>query len=872
MKATHVFQLRLILLSLIAALLAVPAPALADDPPPTSQFAATVLRNSFTKPDDRLTHNVPDLQLTIGDDVVSCGFLTHYESTGALIRWGFPTSEVLEERPGALTQYYQRGVVDCHQRNGVWLLERRLAWDYLGGGIAGSVDLGVEPHLLSQQPGLELGPWGHRVSNFAFDGTPIGFLDFFNALGSVTAFGFPKTDARPDDDSRAVLRIPGATPGFIRQYFQAAVLEYHPGTTQPVKLRLLGDDVRNIVYPANSHQAFPSFGPAGPLTPGQIFRPGGTSERAALTALFHATDGPNWTNNSNWLTDAPLGHWHGVTSAADGRVVEIDLADNRLRGELPTQLGGLSRLVHLFLLGNGLRGHIPDEFSLLRSLQSLYIGGNQLSGQIPSRLGDLAALMWLDLSANLLYGSIPGDLGRLSNLRVLNLGSNRLTDPIPTELSRLSHLTVLNLGSNHLTGRIPADLGRLSRLNTLHLSGNRLHGSIPATLGDLAALTWLDLGANQLSGAIPGELRRLSNLTVLNLSANLLQGTVPTGLGDLVNLQVLRLANNQLVGCIPEWLRNVGQNDALELGLSFCDAARTPASDREALEILYNATGGPSWRNNANWLSDRPLSEWHGVTANRNDRVIVLSLTANNLRGILPPAIGHLASLQYLHMNQNQLQGELPQSLGSLEWLTIMEFYNNKLHGKIPAWIGEMRRLRILDLGVNQFGGSIPAELGRLSNLTYLDLTSNQLTGTIPAALGDLTRLKQLNARGNQVRGPIPPELGRMSSLEAISLADNNLQGAIPPELANLANLRDLGLARNRLEGEIPSFLGRLTNLNRISLRLNRLRGDIPPELGQLPNLLRLEIAGNALTGCYPANFRNLVHHDLAELGLPFCQ
>ena len=38
------------------------------------------------------------------------------------------------------------------------------------------------------------------------------------------------------------------------------------------------------------------------------------------------------------------------------------------------------------------------------------------------------------------------------------------------------------------------------------------------------------------------------------------------------------------------------------------------ASDRAALVALYNATGGASWRFSTNWLSDRPLGAWHGVT------------------------------------------------------------------------------------------------------------------------------------------------------------------------------------------------------------------------------------------------------------------
>ena len=36
------------------------------------------------------------------------------------------------------------------------------------------------------------------------------------------------------------------------------------------------------------------------------------NDRDALVAFYHATDGPNWTNNENWLSDQPLDTWHGV--------------------------------------------------------------------------------------------------------------------------------------------------------------------------------------------------------------------------------------------------------------------------------------------------------------------------------------------------------------------------------------------------------------------------------------------------------------------------------------------------------------------------------------------------------------------------------
>ena len=45
-------------------------------------------------------------------------------------------------------------------------------------------------------------------------------------------------------------------------------------------------------------------------------------DRDALVALYNATDGDNWTNNTNWLSDEPLGQWYGVTTDENRRVDE----------------------------------------------------------------------------------------------------------------------------------------------------------------------------------------------------------------------------------------------------------------------------------------------------------------------------------------------------------------------------------------------------------------------------------------------------------------------------------------------------------------------------------------------------------------------
>ena len=38
-------------------------------------------------------------------------------------------------------------------------------------------------------------------------------------------------------------------------------------------------------------------------------------------------------------------------------------------------------------------------------------------------------------------------------------------------------------------------------------------------------------------------------------------------------------------------------------------------TDREILELFYDATDGDNWRSNTNWKTDAPLNEWYGVTA-----------------------------------------------------------------------------------------------------------------------------------------------------------------------------------------------------------------------------------------------------------------
>ena len=478
-------------------------------------------------------------------------------------------------------------------------------------------------------------------------------------------------------------------------------------------------------------------------------------ERDALVALYDATGGANWTNNTNWLSDEPMGEWHGVTTDEEGRVFGLSLTENQLSGEIPAGLGSLPNLQWLRLNENELTGEIPGELGSLSSLQSLDLGGNRLTGEIPTELGKLSNLESLFLNYNELTGEIPTDLGGLSNLTVLDLGANRLNGEIPRELGNLSSLTHLYFGTNQLTGRIPPELGKLSNLRDLALNSSRLTGEIPTELGNLSDLEKLYLHENLLTGEIPTELGNLSDLEKLYLHENLLTGEIPEELSRLSRLTRLHLENNRLAGELPKSLTALTMLERLlfndNAGLcaptdeAFQAWLQTIASvsgrncgvadsqeDRAVLVELYNATGGANWTDNTNWLSDEPLDTWYGVRTGGDGRVNELELSNNGLRGEIPDEVGTLTRLEALNLGYNEMTGPL------------------------SAWVGDLRHLRRLQLAGNVFHGELPAELGSLPRLEVLTLAGSAgFFGKLPEALTKANKLRWLTFHGTALCAPL---------------------------------------------------------------------------------------------------------------------
>ena len=421
-------------------------------------------------------------------------------------------------------------------------------------------------------------------------------------------------------------------------------------------------------------------------------------DRAALEALYDATNGANWSSNDNWKTDEPLGQWFGVSTDSDGRVTRLELSRNQLSGTIPAELGNLTRL------------------------QDLVLDVNQLSGTIPAELGNLTSLASLFLGANQLSGTIPVEIGNLTRLEHLLLGFNQLSGTIPVEIGNLTSLISLDLQVNQLSGTIPAGIGNLP-LTALALNDNQLSGTIPAELGNLTHLAYLRVDTD--TGLCLAPDFDLTSPFATQTGLPVCSGT-PTPkdpADDRAALEALYDATNG-----ANWSSNDNWKTDEPLGQWF--GVRINNSDGRVtrLDLSYNQLSGtiPAEIGNLSRLTE-------------------LELGGNQLSGTIPVELGNLTRLTTLDLNDNQLSGTIPAELGNLTRLTTLRLDDNQLSGTIPVELGNLTSLTWLELADNQLSGTIPAELGNLTRLTWLELADNQLSGTIPAELGNLTRLLVLS-------------------------------------------------------------------------------------------------------------------------------
>lgn len=516
----------------------------------------------------------------------------------------------------------------------------------------------------------------------------------------------------------------------------------------------------------------------------------------ALMDFYTGTNGPNWTNNTNWLdTSVPISSWYGITET-NGRITGINLNSN------------------------GLNGTIPESFSDLTELESFSIRLNSVFGSFPlATFNNQTKLQYVDINSNFMSGFIPPEISNLTDLWYLDIGWNSFDGTIPSEITNLSNLQYAYLHNNQLTGGIPSGPGTLPSLQVLYMANNNLTGIIP-DLSALPALTYFDVTGNQF---IFADLE--PNYVALNasLGANFVYDPqqwidqprgVAANIGETVNLTSIPDLGTDV---IVYWYKFDGVNYTyLGVGETFGITVSTAVDyddyiyyvtsptitglglqshpitigpdpsehpDYDALVAIYNALDGPNWDNP--WDITAPIETWD---------------TSYRLQ--FDPVTNRVTDIEYTGAG---LSGTIPSEIEDLTELKRLWFFGNDIVGEIPAEIWNLTNLTELVIGSQDSGSAFTPG-------------SMTLTNGIPAEISNLQQLEWLNLNGVQLSLPLQPELFNLPSLIRLRLQDCGIIGQLP---AGLATIDDVRVDRNEFEGPIPQDILNSTGNLRMALSNN---------------------------------------------------
>ncbi|KAI3981032.1 hypothetical protein MKX01_036578 [Papaver californicum] len=209
--------------------------------------------------------------------------------------------------------------------------------------------------------------------------------------------------------------------------------------------------------------------------------------------------------------------------------------------------------------------------------------------------------------------------------------------------------------------------------------------------------------------------------------------------------------------------------------------------------------------------------------------LVILSLLANNVKGIFPSEIADIVTLEHLLVTDNQLEGPIPPELGKLT------------------------RLKTLVLSGNNFTGTLPSTFANLKNITDFRIAGTSFSGEIPDFIGNWTQLVRLDMRGTSMEGPIPSTIFYLKNLTTLRVSDLKGPNMPFPDLRDMSSMQQLELRNCLIHGSIASnIVESMPRLLQLDLSFNRLTGDIQ-SLQEMPSLLNMYLTNNSLTGQIPA-------------------
>ncbi|KAH7538406.1 hypothetical protein FEM48_Zijuj03G0196100 [Ziziphus jujuba var. spinosa] len=260
-------------------------------------------------------------------------------------------------------------------------------------------------------------------------------------------------------------------------------------------------------------------------------------------------------------------NFQGVTSSAIENltsIIEPDLSNDALEGQLPRSVGKLCNLKVLYLENNKFVGMISEafessigvvsevHFSNLTDLCELLAYDNSVTLSVSPDWVAAFQLLVVDLRSWTLGPTFPMWLRTQSDYYRMDLSSTGISDKMPIWFWNLSSdFLYMNVSHKQIYGEIP-DLLHIQHSSMIYLGSNRFNRPLPRISSTVMEL---DISNNSFYGNISRLLCHSvdapNSLTILHLGENLLSGKIHNCWMDWALLEVIKLGNNNLTGEIP---------------------------------------------------------------------------------------------------------------------------------------------------------------------------------------------------------------------------------------------------------------------------------------------------------------------------------
>lgn len=426
-----------------------------------------------------------------------------------------------------------------------------------------------------------------------------------------------------------------------------------------------------------------------------------------------------------------------------------------MTGQIPTTIGGLSRLKELLMPRNELTGPVPSEIRNLQSIDTLVLDFNFLTGTLPDVFGNLTSLNMIDIAKNRFTGTFPPSFWSAPSFDAVLIDGNDFVGNVPDDFcDGLSVMRVDNhiwfLDEPKLKCDCCSDVDCYVWNGTESLQRKTAHAICPVRnkytmqfeqryeIEDIVAGVVLrdgvgfgtfnttdiclsptgcyflsDLNREYLNHSLSfssktNTLEMQDQCDAVDVCGHFFDANHPRrkGLNHLTQLTVpdlhilenLSLPNSKAL-C---WLMT---EDPLFDDYHICDA--TLLQRYVMATFFFSQSEAFDFES----FSQKPTCEWPGVTCDSNNKFI-----------------------EHLRLrNMNMVESPNPQ-LGLLTRLISIDFRGNDFDGTMnPFMFVNLPSLELFDLSDNMIRGELPDDLLHLPRLKHLNMSNNLMVGSLPS-------------------------------------------------------------------------------------------------------------------------------------------